>query len=147
MVNETVLESNERTNATVAHVGILLGIVTRGVGGIVLALLILVTQRGKSAYAARQATQALVYQVIGLGLEVLVWILWGLTMAGSVLLPLLADPVQPERLMPFTMIPAFLLMGVPLTLMLLWTVGGLYAAYQTGHGRDFSYPLLGRWIK
>src|SRR5512142_3333931 len=143
MLNESLITKDERTNAALAHGAILLGSISRGVLGILLALLIWITQRNKSKFAARQAAQALVYQITGVLVAVIAWLTWGIMFAGSIFVPLLIDPRRPETLQPFTMIPAILLMVVPFAIMIGWTVYGLYAAVQVWHGKDFSYPILG----
>ena len=104
------------------------------------------TQR-KSPFASRQAAQALVYQLLGILVALAAWMTWGMLMLGSVFVPLLFDAQNPEALQPYTMIPALLLMVVPITVMLVWTGYGVYAAWRVWKGHDFSYPVLGRWIR
>lgn len=147
MINETSLTQSERTNAMLAHGSIVLGFFTRGLLGILFAFLIWYTQRDKSHFTARQAAQATIFQLIGLSVALVLWISWGLVMMGSIVFPILLNPDKPEPLMPFTMIPAFGLMLVPFAVMFVWFVYGLYAAYQVWHGKDFSYPLIGTWVK
>jgi len=146
MLNETTITKDERTNAVLAHGGILLGIFSRGTLGILIALLIWVTQRGKSRFAARQAAQALVYQLVGLVVILAVWLAWGFLLAGSIFVPVLLNPNQPESLQPFTMIPAMVLILVPFAVMMAWVVYGVYAAVQVWHGKDFRYPVIGGWV-
>nr|NIV37945.1 DUF4870 domain-containing protein [Anaerolineae bacterium] len=55
---------DERVLAGLAHGSILLGLFTSGVGGIIAALVIWATQKEKSAYAAAQALQSMVYQAV-----------------------------------------------------------------------------------
>ena len=147
MLNETTFTKDERVNAMLAHAGILLGLFSRGTLGIVFALLIWWTQRGKSAFATRQAAQAAIYQLLGLGVALCVWLGWGFLLAGSIFVPLLVNPNNPETLQPFTMIPAILLMIVPFAVMIGWGIYGLYAAVQVWHGKDFSYPIIGQWFR
>jgi uncharacterized Tic20 family protein len=147
MLNENLATKDERLNATLAHASIVLGALSRGVLGVVLAFLIWVTQRNKSEYAARQAAQAIVYQLIGIAAALFAWLTWGVLIFGSIFVPILIDPNNPEPMMPYTMIPAFALILVPIGLMFAWFAYGLYAAWQTWHGKDFSYPLIGRWIR
>jgi uncharacterized Tic20 family protein len=147
MLDASLITKSERLNAALAHAGIVLGLFSRGTLGIVLALLIWITQRHQSKFAARQAAQAVVYQLLGVVAAILVWIAWGVLFAGSIFVPVLINPNRPEALQPFTMIPAFLLMVVPFAVMLAWMAYGVYAAWVVWHGRDFSYPLIGQWIK
>src|SRR5512138_2337677 len=125
MLNEISITKDERTNAALAHGGILLGLISRGTLGILLALLIWITQRGKSKFAARQAAQALVYQLMGVLVAIALWLGWGLILAGSIIVPLLVDPRRPETLQPYTMIPAILLIVVPFAVMIAWMIYGV----------------------
>lgn len=147
MLNESTITKDERLNATLAHASILLGVFSRGMLGILLAFLIWLTQRGKSNFVARQAAQATLYQLLGIVVAIVMWIGWALMFAGSIFMPVLINPQNPEPMMPYTMIPAFALMAVPFGVMIVWTIYGLYAAWQTWHDKDFSYPLIGRAIK
>lgn len=147
MLNEISITKAERTNAALAHGGILLGLISRGTLGILLALLIWITQRGKSKFATRHAAQALVYQMMGVLVAIILWLGWGLVLAGSIVVPLLINPRQPETLQPFTMIPAILLIVVPFAVMIGWIIYGVYAAVQVWHGKDFSYPVIGKWFR
>ena len=147
MLNESVISKDERTNAAIAHASIVLGFLSRGVLGIVLAFLIWVTQRGKSQFAARQAAQAIWWQLIGVIASIAAFIGWGVLFAGSIFVPVLINPNRPEPMMPYTMIPAIALLIVPIALTLAWVGYGVYAAWQVAHGKDFSYPLIGRWIR
>ncbi len=147
MLTENLATKDERVNAALAHASIFLGFFSRGVLGIVLAFLIWITQRGKSQFAARHAAQATVYQLIGLVVAIVLWVGWGVTFMGSIFVPVLLNPRNPEPMMPYTMIPAFALMLVPLAAMLGWFIYGVYAAWQVWHGKDFSYAVIGRWFK
>ncbi len=146
MLKESTLTKDERLNAALAHASIVLGIFSRGTMGIVLAVLIWVTQRGKSRFASRQAGQAVVYQLFGILVALVAWMVWGLLFFGSIFVPVLLDQRHPESLQPYTMIPAFALIVVPFAVLLGWTLYGIYAAGQVWQGKDFSYPIIGRWI-
>ncbi|MBI5030066.1 MAG: DUF4870 domain-containing protein [Chloroflexi bacterium] len=147
MLNENSISKDERMNATLAHASILLGVFSRGMLGIVLAFLIWVTQRGKSNFAARQALQAMLYQLLGIVVALVFWLGWGITFAGSIFVPVIINPQNPEPMMPYTMIPAAFLVVVPFVVMIGWTIYGLFAAWQVWHGKDFNYPLIGKAIK
>lgn len=147
MLNENVVSKDERMNATLAHASIILGVFSRGLLGIVLAFLIWVTQRNTSKFAARQALQAMVYQLLGIVVAIVFWFGWGLTFAGSIFVPVILNPQRPEPIMSYTMIPAAILIVVPFAVMIGWTIYGLYAAWRVWHGEDFNYPLIGKAIK
>jgi uncharacterized Tic20 family protein len=111
---------DERTVAALAHLSILLNIVT-AVGGLIAAATVYWQWRERSAYVAQQASQALFFQ---LGL-------WGLTLVGGVLSWLLT-----AGLTSFCLLPA----GV-----LLWALSVLYAlraAMLCLRGRSFRYLFL-----
>ncbi len=130
-----------------AHASIVLGVFSRGTLGIVLAFLIWFTQRGKSTFAARQAAQATIYQLVGILVALVSWVVWGILFAGSIVIPTMINSQHPEPYMPYTMIPALALMAVPFAVMILWVVYGLYAAWQVWHGKDFSYRVIGQWVR
>jgi uncharacterized Tic20 family protein len=111
---------DERTVAALAHLSILLNLITV-VGGLIAAGAIYLHWRERSAYVAQQAGQALFFQ---LGL-------WGLTLTGGVLSWLLTAGLTSVCLLPA---------GV-----LLWTISILYAlraAVLCLRGRAFRYLLL-----
>jgi uncharacterized Tic20 family protein len=147
MLSETSISKDERTNAALAHGSIVLGIFSRGMLGVLLAFLIWVTQRGKSKFVARQAAQALVWQLCGIVASIGAFVAWGVVFAGSIFLPLLINSQHPEPMMLFTMIPAALLLVVPFALMFAWIACGVVAAWRVWHGGDYTYPIIGRWIK
>ncbi len=147
MLDGTSTTKDERMNAALAHASILLGLFTRGVLGVLLAFLIWVTQRGKSDFARRQAAQAVIWQLCGIAASILAFAVWGFIFAGSIFVPILFNPQNPEGLMPYTMVPAILLVIVPFALIFAWTAIGLIATWQVWHGRDYSYPVVGRWVK
>jgi len=147
MLNENLATKDERLNAAIAHASIVLGFFSRGVLGIVLAFLMWVTQRGKSKFAERQAAQAVVWQLVGVVAAIGAWVVWGVLFAGSIFVPVLINPSRPEPMMPYTMIPALALILVPIALTFAWIGYGVYAAWRVWHGRDFSYPIIGHWIR
>jgi uncharacterized Tic20 family protein len=147
MLNEGAFTKEERTNAMLAHASIVLDIFGRGALGTILAFIIWLTQRGKSKFAARQAAQAVVYQLVGVLAAIVAWTIWGLVLAGSIFIPLIINTNHPESVQPYTMIPAFALIIFPIAVMVGWAVYGIYAALQVWHGNDFSYPVIGSWIK
>lgn len=146
MLDETSFTKDERLNAALAHASIVLGIFSRGALGVLLAALIWITQRGKSHFATRQAAQAVVYQLVGLLVEFVLWMVWGLIFFGAIFVPVMMDPRHPEPALAVTIIPAFALMIVPIAVMIAWMVYGIYAAVQAWNGKDFSYPLIGRLV-
>ena len=120
MPEKTTPSHDERNVAALAHLSILLNVITL-VGGLIAAGGIYLQWRERSAYVAQQASQALFFQ---LGL-------WGLTLAGGVLSWLLTAGLASVCLLPA---------GV-----LLWVVSILYAlraAVRCLRGRAFHYLFL-----
>jgi uncharacterized Tic20 family protein len=137
----------ERTLAGLAHASILLGLVTSGVGGILAALVIWLTQKGKSAYAAAQALQALIYQAAVLILTTLVWCCWGLALLVLVAAPMSVDPAAYESAPPATLWLGMALMIIPIGIWGLAILYALYGAARCFGGHDFAYAVVGPWLK
>lgn len=130
----------ERLMAALAHAAILTGYMAPIAG-----ILIYVTQREKSAYAAGQALQAAIYQLAGMLLLILAWILWGIFYFVS-FIPIIAAPDAYGDAPPpifwvgmGSMICPFLLMG-------LWGLYGLYGALRAWSGADFRYAIVGKLV-
>lgn len=150
----TVPTRDDLTIAALAHASILvtflIGVGSGGLGailGVLIPLAIWYSYREKSTYTANQALQATVYQVasvlavlafavVGATLVVVSW-----TVAGA-----LAAVLIGLCLMPFALLVTLLLAAVLLVLPIVLLVYGLYAAYETYHGRDFRYKWVADWI-
>lgn len=129
----------ERLLAALAHGSIVTGAIGPAVG-----ILIYMMQKEKSAYAAGQALQATLYQLIGLGVIIVVWSCWGLFYALT-LIPLIANAEQYSEAAP----PPIFWIGlgsmiVPFIFMGLWGLYGLYGTVRVWQGTDFRYVLIGR---
>jgi uncharacterized Tic20 family protein len=147
MNEERVITQEERVLAGVAHGSILLGIFTNGIGGIAAALIIWVTQKEKSAYAAGQALQALVYQVAATVLTWLLWCCWGVAWMGMLLPPLFANPDAYQAAPPPGLWVGLILMIIPFGIMGLITLYGLWGAVRCLSGHDFKYAIVGNWLE
>jgi uncharacterized Tic20 family protein len=146
-MNERVsLTQDERVLAALAHGSILLGLASNGFGGIVAALIIWLLQREKSAYVAFQALQSMVYQILGLVVAIVTWGCWMLAFFASIFIPILTHPGAYEEAPPIAMFISLVLMIVPLGLMGLWTLYGLWGALRALQGTDFKYPVIGRLV-
>lgn len=124
--------SDERTWAMLAHLSILLNLVS-GFLGIVVALLIYLVYRNRSKYVAYQSMQAFIFQLIwwfgGGILTALIWVVTGVLSAvlvGLVLIPL-----------------ACVISLVPLASL----VYGIVGAVQCNTEQDFRYWLIGDWVR
>jgi uncharacterized Tic20 family protein len=130
--NQILPTSEERTWASLAHLSILLNLIT-GFLGIVAALIIYLVYQNRSRYVAYQALQSLIFQLIfWAGAGLLAGALWAIT------IPLMLILVG-CCLLPLTIFISL----IPLAAM----VYGVIAGIQTGQGEDFKYWLVGDWVR
>jgi uncharacterized Tic20 family protein len=132
---------DERVMAAISHASIV-----AGGFGIVAAVVIWLLQKEKSSYVRFQALQATAYQFGGTLASLLTWACWGCFYALS-FIPLMRNPQGFEDAPP----PIFWIslgsMAVPLVLMALWWLYGLYGGWRTLQGRDFQYVALGPAVR
>ena len=147
MSEERTIEKNERVLAALAHASILLGAFTNGIGGIGTALVIWLTQRDKSAYAAAQALQALVYQVVAFIVVFLAWAFWGVLWTLLLLVPIFANPGAYDNAPPAGLWVGLILMLVPIAISGLTILYGLWGAARCLGGHGFRYAIIGRWLE
>lgn len=125
-------QSEERNWAMIAHLSILLNLIT-GFLGVIAAFVIYLVYKDKSRYVAYQSLQAALFQLIffaGAGLIIgLTWAFVGIT----------ALLVVGICLIPF----AILLSGLPIFAV----VYGIVGAVETSKGQDFKYWLIGDWVR
>ena len=131
--------SDERTWATLAHASALLN-VFGGVGGIIAALVIWLTQREKSAWVGFQALQALVFQAAAVVITVLVvgavWVVGFIVSFATIGMgTFVAVPV-----MILVFFGGFVMMAAEM-------VYACYGAYQINQGREFRYLWIGDWLQ
>ncbi len=124
--------SDERMWAMLAHLSILLNLVS-GFLGVIAALLIYLDYRNRSKYVAYQAMQAFVFQLIWwFGGGLLTGFIWAVTgilsiaIVGLFLIPL-----------------ACLVSLIPLAAL----VYGIVGAVDCNSGKDFRYWLIGDWVR
>jgi uncharacterized Tic20 family protein len=140
--NETQPSADERVTAALAH-GMVIAYGLGAVGAVVIWLL----QKEKSKYVAFQALQAAVYQLVGLLVYIIGWSCWG-CLYGLSFIPMIANAEKYKDAAP----PIFFfislgLMVVPLGLMGLWMLYGLWGALRAFQGRDFRYIVLDRMLE
>lgn len=124
--------SEERQWAMIAHLGVLVNLVT-GFLGPVVPLVIYMIYKDRSRYVAYQSLQGLIFQIVWwVGGSVLSGIAWVATSAlSAVLIGLLCIPF------------ACIISAMPLV-----ALGyGVYAGIQTNQGADFKYWLIGDWVR
>ena len=138
---EVEITQEERLLASLAHASIILNMM-----GPIAGLLIYITQKEKSAYVARQALQATLYQLAGVIALIIAWSCWGVFYSLT-LIPLIADADKYNDAPPpifwigmCSMICPFIVMGA-------WFVYGLYGGVRTWTGREFRYALVGRMVE
>jgi len=132
---------DERIMAAISHASII-----AGGFGIVAAAVIWLMQRDKSSYVRFQALQATVYQFVGMLALLLTWACWGCFYALS-FVPMMRDPQGFEDAPPPIFWISLASMVVPLVIMGLWWLYGLYGGLRTLQGRDFQYLGLGSMVR
>jgi uncharacterized Tic20 family protein len=131
--------SDERTMAALAHGSAVLNLFA-GIGGLIAAFVIWMTQKEKSAWVAFHALQSLVFQAVVLGatvlVVVLVWIVgFAVSFATVGIGTIVAVPV-----MILSFFVGFIVIGGVV-------VYGVYGAYQIYQGREFRYIWIGNWLQ
>ncbi len=126
--------SDERTWAMLAHLSVLLNLIT-GFLGIAAALVIYLVYKDRSRYVAYQSMQAFLFQLIfWAGGGLLIGIMWAVVGAlSAVLVGLL--------LIPFAVLLTLVFVLMPLLALVYGVVGGV----QCSNGDDFRYWLVGDW--
>lgn len=146
MSERTVVSQEERVLAAVAHGSILLSLLTSGLGGIPVALVIWLTQKEESAYAAFQALQAAVYQVVTFVVSVSIWVCWGMAWMAMLLPPLFLNPGAYDKAPPAGLWVGLLLLVVPIAVSVLLVLYALWGTVRCLGGHDFEYAVIGRWL-
>ena len=124
--------SEERSWAMLAHLTILLNLVT-GLLGPVGALIIYLVYKDRSRYVAYHSLQSLVFQLIAwVGGGILTAIAWTITgVLSAILVGLLCIPVS------------LVISVIPLGAIIYGIIGGI----QCNQGQDFRYWLVGDWMR
>jgi uncharacterized Tic20 family protein len=136
----TLSTGEERLLAAIAHASV----VASGFG-ILVGLIIWLTQREKSAYAARQGLQAAVYQLLGLIAIVALWVLWGIFYALS-FIPMIRNPGLYQDAPPPIFWVGMGAMVIPMAAMVIWGLYGLWGALQCLRGQEFRYVFIGKLL-
>ena len=115
--------------------------------GILVGVLVYINQRDKSRYASFQALQAAVYQLINFILIIGMWLVWAV-FYGLSMIPLIRQAeANPDAAPPAIFWISLLSMVIPLIYMVLVGLYGLWGGWRTWQGKDFRYPLIGRWLE
>ncbi|MGD9093719.1 MAG: DUF4870 domain-containing protein [Anaerolineales bacterium] len=124
--------SDERTWSMLAHLSVLLNLIT-GFLGPIAALVIYLVYKDRSRYVAYQSMQSFIFQLIWwVGAGALAAILW--TISG-----VLAAICIGCALMPI----ALLISLIPFAAL----VYGVVGAVECSKGNDFQYWLIGSWVR
>jgi uncharacterized membrane protein len=132
---------DERIMAAISHASI----ITSGFG-IVAAAVIWLMQREKSSYVRFQALQALAYQFVGMLGTLLLWACWGCFYSLS-FIPMVQNPQAYEDAPPPIFWISLASTAIPLVIMGLWWLYGLYGGLRTLQGHDFRYFVLGPMVQ
>ena len=134
--------TENRLLAALAHGSV----VAQGIG-ILVGVLVYITQRDKSRYAAFQALQAAVFQLLNLIITIGMWLVWGV-FYGLSMVPLIqhAD-ANPDAAPPAIFWIAMISMVIPLIYMIIVGLYGLWGGVRAWQGRDFRYLVIGGWLE
>lgn len=128
--------SEERNWAMIAHMSVLINLVT-GLLGALAALIIYLVYKDRSRYVAYHAWQSFIVQLIcwgGVGLIITaIWVVTG--MLSLAIIGLLCIPF------------ACVLTPIVLCLPFINVIAGVWGGIQTSQGHDFKYWLVGDWVR
>jgi uncharacterized protein len=129
---------DDRTWATLSHASALLNVFS-GIGGLIAAFIIWLTQRERSAWVAFHALQSLIFQAAVMVLTTVfvggVWVVGFLVSFATVGFgTLVAVPV-----MILVFFAGFVMVAAGM-------VYSCYGAYQVNQGRQFRYMWIGDWL-
>jgi uncharacterized Tic20 family protein len=114
-------------------------------GGLIIPLILWLSAKEKTKYAAYQTQQALVYQAIMCVILTLWWLLYILSMCLLPLVIIFSDISSDDIDIVFPL-GYLLILSIHFIGYIPPTVYGLYAAYQTYKGKDFRYPIIGKLL-
>ena len=136
------ISTENRLLAALAHGSV----VTQGLG-ILVGVVVYITQREKSRYAAFQGLQAAVYQLVNLIIVIGMWVVWGFFYGVSILSLIKLEETNPDAAPPAIFWIAMISMVIPLIYMVLVGLYGLWGALRTWQGKDFKYLIIGSWLE
>ena len=128
--------ADERTWSVLAHLTVLLNLVT-GFAGPIAALVIYLIYKDRSRKVAYHALQAMIFQLIWwYGGGLLIGAMWAVV---GVLSAILIGVI----LIPFAIIMTLVLALLPIGAV----IYGIIGAIQVNQGSDFKYWLVGDWVR
>ena len=132
--------TEERLMAAISHAAVIVS-----GPGILVGLVIWLTQREKSAYAARHGLQAAVYQLLGFIAIIALWFLWGFFYFLT-FIPIIANADRYQDAPPPIFWVGMGSMIIPIAFMVIWAIYGLWGALRCLQGHDFNYAILGKYL-
>ena len=128
--------AEERTWSLLAHLSVLLNLVT-GFAGPIAALVIYLIFKDRSRKVAYHALQALIFQLIWwYGGGLLIGVMWATVgVLSAVLIGII--------LIPFAVVMTLILVLLPVGAV----IYGIIAAIQISQGQNFKYWLVGDWVR
>jgi uncharacterized Tic20 family protein len=138
---ESMPTMEERLMAAISHAAVIVS-----GPGILVGVIIWLTQREKSPYASRQGLQAAAYQLMGMIVIIALWILWGIFYFLT-FIPLIITADQYQDAPPPIFFVGLGAMVIPMAFMFVWGLYGLWGALMTLQGRDFNYAFIGRHLQ
>ena len=134
--------TENRLLAALAHGSI----VTQGIG-ILVGVVVYITQRDKSRYVAFQGLQAAVFQLLNLIITIVLWVAWGVLYGLSMIPLIMQAETNPDAGPPAIFWISMIAMVIPLIYMVLVGCYGLWGAWRTWRGKEFRYLILGGWLE
>ncbi|HVM70924.1 MAG TPA: DUF4870 domain-containing protein [Anaerolineales bacterium] len=128
--------SEERTWSMLAHLSVLLNLIT-GFLGPIAALVIYLVYKDRSRMVAYQALQAMIFQLIcWYGGGLLIGVMWATVgVLSAVLIGIILIPIAVVLTLALVLLPVGSV------------VYGIIAAFQVNQGQDFKYWLVGDWVR
>lgn len=127
---------DERTWGMLAHLSVLLNLVT-GFAGPIAAFIMYLVYKDRSRFVAYHALQSAIFQLIWwYGGGLLIGLMWSIV-------GVLSAVVVGIVLIPFALIATFLFAALPLGALIYGVIGGV----QVSQGQDFKYWLVGDWVR
>jgi uncharacterized protein len=128
--------AEERTWSVLAHLTILLNLIT-GFAGPIAALVIYLIYKDRSRLVAYSALQAMLFQLIWwYGGGLLIGAMWAVVgVLSAILVGIILIPVALVMTLVFALLP----IGA--------VIYGVIAAIQVNQGADFKYWLVGDWVR
>ena len=132
--------SEERVMAGLAHISVVM------IGwGIIVPVIVWVTEREKSRFASFQALQALAYQLLFM-LLYMICSFGAMIPAMGVQLLVFNVPNSSDSVAPYFALTPVLAMLAIFCFLGLYILVGIIGSIMSFTGKDFHYPLLGTWI-